>query len=88
MFHQIMTLNNKKLGLTFRPTNHSHLLHLHVFMVGLPTLLSEKAKGCLKSVYRENTFGRSMYLLYQQYYSVHLGQCCQDSTVQQFKVKV
>ena len=58
-------------------------------MVGLPTLLSEKAKGCLKSVYRENTFGRSMYLLYQQYYSVHLGQCCQDSlTVQHFKVKV
>ena len=30
------------MGLTFRPTNHSHLLYLHVFMVGLPTLLSEK----------------------------------------------
>jgi len=65
MFHQIMTLNNKKLGLTFRPTNHSHLLH--VIMVGLQNLLSEKAKGCLKSVYIENTFGSSMYLLYQQY---------------------
>ena len=88
MFHQIMTLNNKKLGLTFRPTNHSHLLYLHVFMIELPTL-SEKAKGCLKSVYRENTFGRSMYLLSLLYYSVHLSQCCQDSlTVQQFKVKV
>jgi len=53
MFHQIMTLNNKKLSLTFRPTNHSHLLHLQVFMVGLPTLLSEKAKGCLKLVYKK-----------------------------------
>jgi hypothetical protein len=54
MFHQIMTLNNKKLGLIFKPTNHSNLLYLYVFLVGLPTLLSEKTKGCLKSVYRES----------------------------------